>query len=87
MTKAYSYEATVSGPYTFPVDMLQYDECFPSSEADAGEIEDTTLGASRVNRVHVTRVSLRRRGEPFTARRWESFGWKVEGVREDSFSS
>lgn len=71
-------------PNPFPIDMLRYDHCYPSTEGDANilqrTIEHVGEGFScddlrcRVTLVHIDRY---RTWEP-THKRWESFGWKVD---------
>ena len=86
MAKTYIYDATVSGRMSFPIDMLRYDCCFPTTEADAGYITRSLTGRwysgseSTTETINLTRVSSRRLvGEAFTGARWASFGWKVNG--------
>lgn len=62
----------------FPVDMLRYDYCYPTTTEDALEITSGDNTASRVT-VSLSRSVDRKDIQP-TAARWASFGWRlVEG--------
>lgn len=72
-----AYETTfaVRGVWPFPHDMLRFDECWPVDDAGAHLIDDMQPSGNPVT------ITLRTRApnpqiRP-TARRWESFGWKV----------
>lgn len=58
---------TVEGAGQFPIDMLRYDACWPSTQQDVAAIE--RIGTRR-------RIQLRGITAP-TAARWKSFGWAV----------
>ena len=64
----------VQGEFSFPIDMLRYDCCFPYSEGDSIKIErilrDRTAGPVELG------AYQEKRWIP-TAGRWESFLWKV----------
>lgn len=60
---------TVTGMLPFPLPMLGYDQCWPTSE------EGSLVLGSRDTRQEV--VSLASYNTP-TAARWESFGWRVQ---------
>lgn len=64
--------AVVSGHGEFPIDMLRYDSCYPSSERDANAADDHGFRSVMVTR----RIDG---GYPahFTNDRWASFGWDV----------
>lgn len=68
----------VIGRYPFPVDMLRYDRCTPSTESDASEMR-RAITEDRDERYSIQVMSsseqVRRMGP--TIARWESFGWKV----------
>jgi hypothetical protein len=68
-------EFTVQGSGIFPFDMLRYDRCFPKTQTDTSEIEETTRRSIEIRRVTLVTVS---ESAP-TYGRWESFGWKVSG--------
>jgi hypothetical protein len=58
----------VMGTGPFPVDMLRYDECFPSGPDDAAAI----IGEKR----RKVRLVTQRYTGP-TAGRWDSFNWPI----------
>lgn len=62
----------VEGSGPFPLDMLRYDKAFPRTEQDANVAQ-----GSRIRR-SVTLLSSSLSAP--THARWESFGWKVDGV-------
>jgi hypothetical protein len=65
----------VRGKGNFPIDMLRYDECFPSTPVDVSYIEDVSrVEGKRVER-EVSLVTNKKYGP--TEARWESFGWTV----------
>ena len=78
---------TVEGTYPFPVDMLRYDQCWPSREAtDSVELAEAMSGTSdRIHRRNNPDHKPRKRRVTLvtnainrpTVGRWESFGWKV----------
>ena len=60
----------VRGSGSFPMDMLRYDQCFPTVEMEANimqkeYIEEKVLISMKTHRPHVT------------IKRWESFLWNV----------
>lgn len=63
---------TVRGSGQFPVDMLRYDGCFPSSQDDVA-FAFTQRDERSVTLVSYTSMKQTR----VTPARWESFGWKV----------
>lgn len=72
MPKTLSF--TVIGGGAFPLDMLRYDNCWPSGPDDAGKIADSI--ELKTGRREITlRTNLM--SVP-TASRWNSFGWKVK---------
>ncbi len=79
--KMYNHEFTVKAVkgFTFPLDMLRYDGCFPADEKDARELE-TTIGYKSPVDFLGMEVRLEKTAEKSwkpTNGRWESFGWKV----------
>ena len=60
-------EISVSGNGIFPLDMLRYDSCWPSSQYDV----------VRISQKDFRTINLTKFGEWWTSGRWESFGWKV----------
>lgn len=64
----------VEGRGSFPIDMLRYDSCWPTSEIDAGLVArsfERRQGVRRVETISITGMRAPTDG------RWESFGWKV----------
>lgn len=66
----YIHKFVVRGKFTFPLDMLRYDACYPESSQDVVTMEK---GNGEVTLVHVTNDS---RWTP-TKERWSSFLWGV----------
>lgn len=62
-----TFRFTVDGDYTFPLDMLRYDGCWPASSEDAVAME----------RKGPRTVTLISHFNPPTEARWRSFGWHV----------
>lgn len=82
-TKLFSCRFTVaSARAPFPVDMLRYDTCVPSTEKDADRIvwsiEDQSGVMFRINLVRYA-ASREQAMEP-TSGRWASFGWEVVSI-------
>lgn len=77
----FSQTFKVSGRFTFPVDMLRYDNCFPYMEKDSAEITKAMM----VN-VSSWEVTLQRfisyKDQP-TIERWKSFGCKVSDIQTE----
>lgn len=74
------YEYTVTGRGSFPIDMLRYDQSWPSTESgDSLAIINSFLRRRGYNLEYsVTLTSI---AEP-TEGRWESFGFKASGIRK-----
>lgn len=70
-TLKWAFHFRVTGVGSFPLDMLRYDSCFPLDSGDATRLDDRERRT--VCLVHYTSDA---RWSP-TARRWESFGWRV----------
>lgn len=71
------YKCTVKGKGYFPVDMLRYDQCWPTNEDDVMNIVTTFCP-------NLTQDDLERSYEVsvctfggFNKRRWRSFGWII----------
>jgi hypothetical protein len=75
MAKLSYFRITVSGGGEFPVDMLRRDECYPNGESDSYAIQHM----SDFRTIVLFKASSNPWWTP-TGGRWESFGWKVEGV-------
>ena len=82
----YAIEFVVEGTGRFPVDMLRYDNCFPSSGNDAehlrklisGEYDGKTgIGSSEPYGVCLTKFAASKAQATPTDARWRSFGWTV----------
>lgn len=65
---------SVEGRGSFPVDMLRYDQCWPTSEVDASHVMATFERRTGVREARI--VFLTGLTTP-TDGRWESFGWRV----------
>lgn len=66
----------VAGDRPFPMDMLRYDECFPSNSMAAESLQSGS-GNREIELFSPNRMNP-------TPGRWSSFGWtvvEVEGVR------
>lgn len=81
---AHYYEAKVILPphHHFPFDMLRYDQCWPASETDSGQITQS-VGIAQSTAERTICVRTVRAGrllpskEVWTVARWQSFGVKV----------
>lgn len=88
----YVSEFTVTGCGDFPLDMLRYDRCSPFSSQDANSVGLNTMAACSetalktlteprtVRLIRFTEGKGKNFNDNPTARRWESFGWKVTSV-------
>jgi hypothetical protein len=82
MGRKWSQTFVVEGMSSFPIDMLRYDHCWPSTSEDASTI--TELLAHKFvqksdkgpQRVTLQRDSELKHTQP-TEARWKSFGWTV----------
>ena len=72
------YRYIVRGTYPFPVDMLRYDQAFPTDSAEAMTPSPSGMYDSKGRRVELAGL------KPPTALRWASCGWAVD---EDSITS
>lgn len=73
---------TVRGTWGFPLDMLRYDGCWPSSGEDVAAIHQSIKGEDNPREPkEVTLSTLARTKEQAmrypTTDRWASFGWRV----------
>ncbi|MEK6878462.1 MAG: hypothetical protein AABY22_02585, partial [Nanoarchaeota archaeon] len=64
--------------YSFPLDMLRYDECFPYNQEDVDKIHKTNNPEGFIcpNRIKL-KGYVRNKSDKPTEDRWLSFGWKV----------
>lgn len=66
---------TVTGVLPFPVDMVRYDQAWPSSQDDADRVERSIKReidgpvSVRINSVRAPTIG-----------RWASFGWEVTNI-------
>jgi len=76
--------AIIQGKGSFPIDMLRYDACYPTSERDSSLIASTLR--DRYGRDRWS-ICVRSPSEnPWTVGRWESFNVKITDVpRELTF--
>jgi len=76
MRKRFSVRNT--GQQPFPIDMLRYDSCYPSSQEDAAEITHDLVPPPICGPDGITiTLETTARNSP-TPARWESFGWTVQ---------
>jgi hypothetical protein len=81
--EAVSFEV-VGTRVSFPLDMLRYDACFPSTQSDVSTIDSTFDPAIRIEARAANKefkVLLEHRGFKGwfpSSSRWESFGWRVK---------
>lgn len=81
------FVAKVTFKGEFPLDMLRYDRASPSTSEDVLKIRhsfDFDTRSREPVEVEVVKYAERnvKKAGAFTVRRWESFGAKVEDVRE-----
>lgn len=79
MTKVRTF--IVEGSGEFPFDMLRYDACWPSGQADVVAIADLD-DTRRVRLCFADGIG----GEKPCARRWASFNWRileVDGLQKE----
>lgn len=67
----------VRGTGAFPVDMLRYDECYPTDSVSAGAIGMCTENVRAKDSKRTVSLATTKRCPWPTTRRWESFGWSV----------
>jgi len=67
----------VTGRGEFPLDMLRYDECWPSTTLDAMSIETPANRGKRTVTLESNRYMAPTEG------RWLSFGWRVLDAAEE----
>ncbi len=73
----------VEGRGHFPVDMLRYDTCWPSTQRDVSTIEYFTrdFRTEKPRRVALSSAHKLKGFKP-TNERWSSFGWVVIEISE-----
>jgi len=78
MAKQYVHYFTVGGAYYFPMDMLRYDSCWPSTSEDASQLQFHPQRNSDVETKRKIRlVTIGHKERRPTLDRWKSFGWEV----------
>jgi hypothetical protein len=71
---------TVRGNGFFPIDMLRYDHCYPSTEKDSAMIIDSFFHQRLSREWEVNLMTNSSKPNVLTKERWESFGWKIVNV-------
>ncbi len=79
-TGRYLQKATVTGRGVFPLDMLRYDSCYPTSGTDVSSLHASITEPRGTFSVGLSRVSASAH-EQWTTARWASFGWTLEEVQ------
>ncbi len=72
---------TVRGVGRFPIDMLRYDSCWPTTAVDGSHLE-ATFDRRRGERKEIELTTISIHGP--TIARWKSFMWRVitqDGVK------
>ena len=64
--------------FSFPLDMLRYDQCFPLSESEIERMTARYAPGNTPALVRVGRYSSHAKDAGWTHARWESFGWTIE---------
>ena len=68
----YETRFTVSGDFSFPIDMLRFDQCFPASQEDVRAIsQKDSIREVNLIQYHEGKTSR------VTPARWRSFLWEV----------
>lgn len=83
-TKRVEFQARAASPgREFPIDMLRYDGCFPSTEQDSYKIM-RSLRREEPMTDAVLLQAVCRDGQPFRPNldRWHSFGWELTTPKE-----
>lgn len=75
----YHHKFSVSGPAPFPVDMLRYDGCYPSTQDDTARLARAFRSPFSDMTIHLSTINDQRRWSP-TVARWNSFGWFVNAI-------
>ena len=84
------FQFKVRGEGLFPLDMLRYDTCWPSTSEDVIKLTARHKEPRTVEMCGISLLSKRdtedliKKGRFPTAERWASFGWEVTEVRFDS---
>ncbi len=77
----YMSKFVVEGRGHFPLDMLRYDSCWPSTQSDVAALDYIREDFRKPPNEKSRRVALSRchktKGFKPTSDRWESFGWHI----------
>lgn len=76
--KLYIHTIAVEGGGEFPIDMMRYDRCWPATEADSGYSYSPIRGGAAGLRTVRVQAHSGTKANPFTAGRWQSFGWRIQ---------
>ena len=71
----YATRFKVRGNFSFPVDMLRYDACYPATQDAVNKMRWQADGETR--EVTLMQLHQRKNGAHVTEDRWASFGWEV----------
>lgn len=82
MAEMFKHEVTVEPEggfaFSFPIDMLRYDCCYPRNGEDSARIISATSPIlNRRGKVRVSVMTVANKGWKPTVARWRSFGWRV----------
>lgn len=75
--KHFTYTVKAQREMSFPVDMLRYDTCWPST-GDQAVLLTSVIIPERSRLKGIVRITLTGTQRP-TSARWKSFGWDVVG--------
>ncbi len=67
----------ITTPFSFPLDMLRYDEAFPLHQTDAAKIQNSQGPHAEPVTVELARYVQNKSDTP-TVERWESYGCAVK---------
>lgn len=79
MAKKYYQTFVVKTSFTFPIDMLRYDGCFPHSEQDSGKIIRNLTEHEHPLEVKIGRYVDYKHSIPCIGR-WESFNCQIDEI-------
>lgn len=69
------------GVQPFPLDMLRYDACWPTSQEDTVRLRSSRHGVELAVRDGLRGVTVSTWRKEFTEARWNSFGWYSDPAR------
>jgi hypothetical protein len=84
--KKFTVQAKHKLPRPFPIDMLSYDQCYPSVDSDSvsriinslSEFINESFESKPITLIHLSHGN--KNWSP-TSARWESFGYKVTNIQ------